>query len=377
MTATLTLALDAMGGDHAPEMVVKGAAAILPRFPQVRFLLFGDAEQIEPLLRKYPTLRDRAELRHTADRVHSEDKPSQALRRGRNSSMRLAIDAVAKGEAQAVVSAGNTGALMAMAKFVLRTLPGIERPALASFFPTLKGETVMLDLGANVECDSRNLVQFAVMGANLAHSALGRHRPRVGLLNVGVEELKGNDAVRGAAELLRAVQNPPFEFVGFVEGDDITKGEVDVIVTDGFTGNVALKTAEGTAKLMGTLMRAAFQRSILTKLGYLLAYSGLAMLKARIDPRFYNGGVMLGLNGIAVKSHGGTDEVGFAAALEVAIDMANDRLIERIRADFSGAFAEALTNPPPSIAGAGNSSISSNGKDTASEPVKIAVAEVP
>ncbi len=377
MTATLTLALDAMGGDHAPEMVVKGAAAILPRFPQVRFLLFGDAEQIEPLLRKYPTLRDRAELRHTADRVHSEDKPSQALRRGRNSSMRLAIDAVAKGEAQAVVSAGNTGALMAMAKFVLRTLPGIERPALASFFPTLKGETVMLDLGANVECDSRNLVQFAVMGANLAHSALGRHRPRVGLLNVGVEELKGNDAVRGAAELLRAVPNPPFEFVGFVEGDDITKGEVDVIVTDGFTGNVALKTAEGTAKLMGTLMRAAFQRSILTKLGYLLAYSGLAMLKARIDPRFYNGGVMLGLNGIAVKSHGGTDEVGFAAALEVAIDMANDRLIERIRADFSGAFAEALTNPPPSIAGAGNSSISSNGKDTASEPVKIAVAEVP
>lgn len=377
MTATLTLALDAMGGDHAPEMVVKGAAAILPRFPQVRFLLFGDAEQIEPLLRKYPTLRDRAELRHTADRVHSEDKPSQALRRGRNSSMRLAIDAVAKGEAQAVVSAGNTGALMAMAKFVLRTLPGIERPALASFFPTLKGETVMLDLGANVECDSRNLVQFAVMGANLAHSALGRHRPRVGLLNVGVEELKGNDAVRGAAELLRAVQNPPFEFVGFVEGDDITKGEVDVIVTDGFTGNVALKTAEGTAKLMGTLMRAAFQRSILTKLGYLLAYSGLAMLKARIDPRFYNGGVMLGLNGIAVKSHGGTDEVGFAAALEVAIDMANDRLIERIRADFSGAFAEALTNPPPSIAGAGNSSISSNGKDAGSEPVKIAVAEVP
>ncbi|MBP7066497.1 phosphate acyltransferase PlsX [Ferrovibrio sp.] len=377
MTATLTLALDAMGGDHAPEMVVKGAAAILPRFPQVRFLLFGDAEQIEPLLRKYPTLRDRAELRHTADRVHSEDKPSQALRRGRNSSMRLAIDAVAKGEAQAVVSAGNTGALMAMAKFVLRTLPGIERPALASFFPTLKGETVMLDLGANVECDSRNLVQFAVMGANLAHSALGRHRPRVGLLNVGVEELKGNDAVRGAAELLRAVQNPPFEFVGFVEGDDITKGEVDVIVTDGFTGNVALKTAEGTAKLMGTLMRAAFQRSILTKLGYLLAYSGLAMLKARIDPRFYNGGVMLGLNGIAVKSHGGTDEVGFAAALEVAIDMANDRLIERIRADFSGAFAEALTNPPPSIAGPGSSSISSNGKDAVSEPVKIAVAEVP
>jgi glycerol-3-phosphate acyltransferase PlsX len=366
VTATLTLALDAMGGDFAPDMVIKGAAAILPRFPQVRFILFGDAEQIEPLLRKYPALRDRSELRHTKDKIGSEDKPSQALRRGRNSSMRLAIDAVAKGEAQAVVSAGNTGALMAMAKFVLRTLPGIERPALASFFPTLKGETVMLDLGANVECDARNLVQFAVMGANLAHSALGRHRPRVGLLNVGVEELKGNDAVRGAADLLRAVQNPPFEFVGFVEGDDITKGEVDVIVTDGFTGNVALKTAEGTAKLMGTLMRAAFQRSFLTKLGYLLAYSGLAMLKARIDPRFYNGGVMLGLNGIAVKSHGGTDEVGFAAAVEVAIDMAQDRLIERIRADFSGAFAEALTTTP---------STSSNGKDAAAEPAAIVVAE--
>ncbi len=364
---TLTLALDAMGGDYAPDMVIKGAAAILPRFPQVRFILFGDAEQVEPLLRKFPQLRDRSELRHTSEKVGSEDKPSQAVRRGRNTSMRLAIDAVAKGEAQAVVSAGNTGALMAMAKLVLRTLPGIERPALASFFPTMKGETVMLDLGANVDCDSRNLVQFAVMGANLAHSALGRHRPRVGLLNIGTEELKGNGAVRDAADLLRAVPNPPFEFTGFVEGDDITKGETDVVVTDGFTGNVALKTAEGTAKLMGTLLRSAFQRSLLTKLGYLLAYSGLQMLKSRMDPRFYNGAVMLGLNGIVVKSHGGTDEVGFAAAIEVAIDMAQDRLIERIRADFSGAFAEALTSP----------STSNNGKDATADIAPSAVAEAP
>lgn len=342
MTAALTIALDAMGGDNAPEMVVKGAAAVVPRFPHVRFMLFGNAEQIEPLLRRYPALKDRCDLRHTAEKVGSEDKPSQALRRGRNSSMRLAINAVAEGEAHAVLSAGNTGALMAMAKFVLRMLPGIERPAIASFLPTMKGETVVLDLGANVECDARNLVQFAVMGANLAHSALGRHRPRVGLLNVGVEELKGHDEVRGAADLLRAVANPPFEFVGFVEGDDITKGEVDVIVTDGFTGNIALKTAEGTAKLMSSLLRSAFQRSIFTKIGYLFASAGLSMLKDRMDPRFYNGGVLLGLNGIAVKSHGGTDDVGFAAALEVAIDMAQDRLIDRIRADFSGAFAEAL-----------------------------------
>ena len=347
MPASLTLALDAMGGDHAPDMVIKGAAGILPRFPQVRFILFGDAGQVEPLLRRYPVLQERCELRHTSEKVAGDDKPSHVLRRGRNTSMRLAIDAVASGEAQAVVSAGNTGALMAMAKFVLRTLPGIDRPALASFLPTLRGEVVMLDLGANVDCDSRNLVQFAVMGANLAHSALGRHRPRVGLLNVGAEELKGNDEVRGAADLLRKVQDPPFDFRGFIEGDDIAKGDVDVVVTDGFTGNVALKTVEGTAKLMGTLLRSAFQRSIFTKIGYLFANSGLAMLRARMDPRFYNGAVMLGLNGIVVKSHGGTDDVGFGAALEVAIDMAQDRLIERIRADFAGAFAEALMAKPP------------------------------
>ncbi|QDO98794.1 phosphate acyltransferase PlsX [Ferrovibrio terrae] len=342
MTAALTIALDAMGGDHAPDAVIKGAAALLPRFPHVKFILFGDAAQVEPLLRKFPTLNDRSELRHTAEKVASDDKPSQALRRGRNTSMRLAIDAVANGEAQAVVSSGNTGALMAMAKFVLRTLPGIERPAIASFLPTQKGETVVLDLGANVECDARNLVQFAVMGANLAHSALGRHRPRVGLLNVGVEDVKGHDEVKAAAEMLRAVNNPPFEFIGFVEGNDIGGGSVDVIVTDGFTGNIALKTVEGTAKLMSSLLRSAFQRSIFTKIGYLFASAGLAMLRDRMDPRFYNGGVMLGLNGIAVKSHGGTDDVGFASALELAIDMAQDRLIDRIKADFAGAFAESL-----------------------------------
>lgn len=343
MAAAIKLALDAMGGDHAPDMVIKGAAALLPRFPQVGFLLFGDADQLEPLLRRYPALRERAELRHTKEKVLSEDKPSQALRRGKNSSMRLSIDAVLNGEAHAVVSAGNTGALMAMAKLVLRTLPGIERPALSTFLPTQTGEVVMLDLGANVECDERNLVQFAVMGANLAHSALGRHRPRVALLNVGTEELKGNDSVRNAAEILRQVPNPPFEFCGFVEGDGILKGEVDVVVTDGFTGNVALKTVEGTAKLMSGLLRASFKRSWITKLGYLLSSPGLAMLRERMDPRFYNGAVLLGLNGIAVKSHGGTDDVGFAAALEVAIDMAQDRLIERIKSDFSGAFADALT----------------------------------
>lgn len=324
-----------MGGDHAPDIVVGGAARTLERHPHTHFLIFGDEVRLRPLVERSPKLRERAEVRHTPESIGSDEKPGLALRRGRNSSMRLAIDAVRDGHAAGIVSAGNTGALMAMSKFVLRTLPGIDRPALVSFVPTLRGEAVMLDLGANVECDATNLVQFAVMGANFAYSVLGRMRPTVGLLNVGSEDVKGNDTVKEAAEILRRAGNLPFEFLGFVEGDDIAKGTVDVIVTDGFTGNVALKTMEGTAKLVSGTLSSVLRLSVMTRIGYLFSRSAMMALRERMDPRQYNGGVFLGLNGIAVKSHGGTDDVGFATAIELAIEMALDKLTERITTDFA------------------------------------------
>jgi glycerol-3-phosphate acyltransferase PlsX len=248
LSARITIALDAMGGDQAPRMVLKGADKSLKRYPQAHFLLFGDEAKIAPLLAKMPRLAARAQVQHTNEFITNEAKPSIALRTGRRSSMRLAIDAVADGRADGIVSAGNTGALMAMAKFALKMLPGIDRPAIASFFPTQRGESVMLDLGANIECDADNLVQFALMGDAFARSVLGLTQPTIGLLNVGSEDLKGHDAVRGAASQLRA-ESSPVKFYGFIEGNDIAAGTVDVIVTDGFTGNVALKTAEGTARL--------------------------------------------------------------------------------------------------------------------------------
>jgi glycerol-3-phosphate acyltransferase PlsX len=344
MAAETVIALDAMGGDKGPSVVVGGAAQVATRFPEVRFLLFGDEAQLRPLLNATAILRDRVSVRHTTDMVAGDEKPSVALRRGKNTSLRLAVDAVAAGEASAVVSAGNTGALMAIAKFVLRTMPGIDRPALASFLPSVQGECVMLDLGANVESDANNLVQFAVMGANFAHSVLGRERPLVGLLNVGSEELKGHLDVRAAADMLRKMPNLAFDFHGFVEGDDICKGTVDVVVTDGFTGNVALKTAEGTAKLVSTFLRAAFASTFISRLAYLLARPALGALRDRIDPRYYNGGVFLGLNGIVVKAHGGSDAVAFASALSLAVDMARDGLVERIAAEFKD-FAVGAPEP--------------------------------
>ena len=334
MSARVTIALDGMGGDQAPGVVVAGAAEALVRSPHARFLLFGDRAKLEPLLAQRPALRPACEIRHTTEAVVDTDKPSSVLRKGRQTSMRLAIDAVRDGEAAGVVSGGNTGALMGMAKFVLRMLPGIDRPALTSFFPTQVGECVMLDLGANVEYDANNLVQFAVMGAHFAHTVLGRMRPTVGLLNVGSEELKGPETVRAAAEMLRGATGTEFEFYGFVEGDDITKGTVDVIVTDGFSGNLALKAAEGTARLYSRYLTAAFKQSWMSRLGYLLARPALQALRDRVDPRHYNGGVFLGLNGIAVKSHGSADATGFANAIGLTIDMAADRLTEKIVANF-------------------------------------------
>lgn len=334
MSENVVIALDAMGGDDAPDIVIKGVDIVRVQFPDARFLLFGDENRLNPLLDDYPAVRDICEIRHTDQAIKGEDKPSHALRKGRQSSMRLAIDSVRDGEAGGVVSAGNTGALMAMAKFSLRTLPGIDRPALASMLPSPKGETVMLDLGANVECDADNLVQFAVMGADFARAVLGRVPPRVGLLNVGSEDLKGSDTIKAAGERLRAIPNPPFEYYGFVEGDDITRGVVDVVVTDGFTGNVALKTAEGVATLFSNFLRAGFQRSLMSKIGYLLSRHGLQILKDRLDPRLYNGGVFLGLNGVCVKSHGGTDAFGFANAVAVTIEMVSEGMIDRMIAHF-------------------------------------------
>ena len=329
MTETITIALDAMGGDTAPRLVIEGTKIAHERFPGARFLLFGDERQIAPILERERGLREVCEIRHADDVVGPEDKPSQALRRGGKSSMRLAIDAIAGGDAGGVVSAGNTGALMALAKFVLKTVPGIERPAIASFFPTMRGESTMLDLGANVDCDANNLVQFAVMGAAFARTALGIQRPTVGLLNVGVEDVKGNEAVRTAGQILRSVRLP-FEFTGFVEGDDIGAGTVDVIVTDGFTGNVALKTAEGTSRLYSSFLAAAFRRSVISRLGYLLAKPALEALRQQVDPRVYNGALFVGLNGVVVKSHGGTDATGFASAVGVAIDMVSGRYSDLI-----------------------------------------------
>ncbi len=328
-----------MGGDHAPVVVVEGLKIARTRFPQARFLLFGDEAKLRELVGADPALAEVCTIRHAEEVVKNDAKPGQVLRTGRKSSMWAAIDAVASGEAAAVVSAGNTGALMAVSKFVLRTLPGIDRPAIAGFFPTLRGESVMLDLGANVECSAANLVEFAVMGEVFARALLGVEQPTIGILNIGSEDIKGNDAVRAAANILRT-SSLPIKFHGFVEGNDIGLGTVDVIVTDGFTGNVALKTAEGTAKLYTSFLRDAFGSSLVAKMGYLLAKSALSKVRMRTDPRRYNGAMFLGLNGIAVKSHGGTDAVGFANALGAAIDLVANDYIQRIRHDFAALKAQ-------------------------------------
>jgi glycerol-3-phosphate acyltransferase PlsX len=330
----ITIALDAMGGARAPDMVLHGADMALQRQPGLRFLLFGDEAGVRPLLARLPRLAGVIDLHHTSEMVMDDDKPSAVLRAGRPTSMRLAIDAVAEGLADGVVSAGNTGALMATAKFALKTLPGIDRPAIASFFPTRRGESVMLDLGANVECDADNLVQFALLGDAFARTVLGLVEPTVGLLNVGSEDQKGNDAVRAASLRLRGALSP-IRFFGFIEGDDIPAGTVDVVVTDGFTGNIAVKTAEGTAKLFSEFLAAAFGHSLSARIGYFLARSALRKLRMRIDPRRYNGAVFLGLRGIAVKSHGSTDALGFANAIGVAVDMKVNGFLDKIRIDLA------------------------------------------
>ena len=328
--ATFTLAIDAMGGDGAPDIILDGLQIAAERHPNARFLLVGDEARLTPLLATRKRVLASATIRHAAGKVSAELKPTAALRM-RDSSMRIAIDAVAGNEAQGVVSAGNTGALLALAKIVIKTLPGIDRPAMAAIGPSARGDVVMLDLGANLQCDARNLVEFAIMGDVFARTVLGLPTPTIGLLNVGSEELKGDERLRQAADILRASHIAP-NFHGFVEGHDITAGTTDVVVTDGFTGNVALKTGEGALKLAGDLIRQVFQGSLAGKLAYLLVRPGLDRMRLWLDPRRYNGAVMLGLNGVVVKSHGGTDAEGFAHAVDVAMDMVVHGFNEQIRA---------------------------------------------
>jgi glycerol-3-phosphate acyltransferase PlsX len=310
MGAPVTIALDAMGGDHGPSVVVPAASIALVRHPEARFLLVGDRARIEPELKAHPALARRAELVHTHVAVAMDAKPSQALRKGRyHSSMWLALEAVRDGHADAAVSAGNTGALMVMAKFCLKTIEGVDRPAIAAIWPTVESECIVLDVGANVGADSRQLVEFTLMGAAMARALFGIAKPSVGLLNIGVEEVKGLD--------------------------EIGHGAVDVVVTDGFTGNIALKTAEGTAKQIGEYLRAAMGRTFLARLGAILAQGAFRALKEKMDPRQLNGGIFLGLNGIVVKSHGGTDATGFASAIDLAYDMASNGVVKRLASDVA------------------------------------------
>lgn len=328
----IRVALDAMGGDDAPIMVVKGAEQALQQQPDLHLILVGDRAQLTDLIAKCATLTAaNVRIVHTEEVVLNEDKPSIALRRGKNSSMRMAIDLVADGDADCVVSAGNTGALMAMSKMSLRMLKGISRPAMVTRVPTKLGDCCMLDLGANVDCDAENLVQFGLMGGIFANVVSAIEQPRVALLNVGSEEQKGHDELREAAAILRELDGQGFAFHGFVEGNDIADGTVDVVVTDGFTGNIALKAAEGTARMFFQNLRDSVDASLLSKIGLMIARPAMQSLRQRFDPRSHNGAVFVGLNGISVKSHGGTDMIGFANAISVAAELVRRDFLTQVR----------------------------------------------
>ncbi|MBR1944716.1 MAG: phosphate acyltransferase PlsX [Alphaproteobacteria bacterium] len=328
-SSSLVIAIDAMGGDHAPDSVIAGVKSAEKQHSGVRFLIFGDETKVQPFIDKYKLNPERYQFVHTPDYVASDEKPSTAVRSGRNSSLWLAIDSVKKGQAAAVVSSGNTGALMAFSKLILGTMPGIHRPAIVTILPTRKSECVVLDLGANAECTARNLVEFAIMGEAYCRAVLKREHPTSGLLNIGSEEIKGRDEIRQAAQILK---NSPLSetFKGFVESDDIALGTVDIFVTDGFTGNIALKAIEGTARLLVGLLKQCAARSILSKLGFLLALPSLRELKRRMDPGRYNGAMLVGLKGISIKSHGGADAFGFANAINVAVDTVKHDLVGSI-----------------------------------------------
>lgn len=341
------IALDAMGGDVGPPVVVAGAELARERYPDLRFVIFGQEESIRAALANAPRIAADAQIVHVDGVVLGTDKPSQAIRRARTTSMGKAIEAVKSGEASACVSAGNTGALMAMAKLSLRTMEGIDRPALVALMPTIKSESVVLDLGANTDCDAENLVQFAVMGAAFARSVLGLERPTVAFLNVGEEELKGTGEIRDAANLLRVSGGGlPFEFIGNIEGNGIGQGLADVVVTDGFSGNIALKTAEGTARLVAGLLGNAFRQSWRTRLAYLLSRPILRSLRDHIDPNNHNGAVFLGLNGVVVKSHGGANVRGFAHAIGVARNLVTEDIHTHISSDMAHFTAQRRQTRP-------------------------------
>ena len=334
------IAIDAMGGDVGPAIMLAGAREAYGRRQDLSFLLFGDKAQLEAELARHDGLAEVCEIVHTEDVITAEDKPSQAIRRAKTTSMGRAIGAVKAGDANAAVSAGNTGALMAMSKLALRTMPGIHRPALAALLPTLgENDLVMLDLGANTECDAQNLVQFAVMGAAYARVVLDLERPRVQLLNIGTEELKGTDELKDAAAILRDADYLGMRFDGFIEGDKLSRGDVDVVVTDGFSGNIALKSLEGTARFVTDLLKRAFQSSIRSKVGFLISRPATELLRHHLDPNNHNGAVFLGLNGLVVKSHGSASAKGVANAIRVAARMVREDLTRKIIEDLDNISA--------------------------------------
>lgn len=342
MTKPVTISVDAMGGDHGPAVTVGGAALALERNADARFIFFGDSEAVEPIVARHPALAAVSAIVHCDVEVDMSDKPSLALRRGKwKSGMWRTIEAVKKGEADVAVSAGNTGALMAMSRFILRTLPGIDRPAIAALWPTLVGESVVLDVGAVIGADAKQLVDYSVMGGAMARALFAKSKPTVGLLNIGVEEVKGLEEVREAGRKLREADLPHLSYVGFIEGNDLGKGMVDVVVTEGFAGNIALKTAEGTARQVASYLREEMGRTLRARLGYLLAKPAMNALRKKLDTNRGNGGALLGLNGIVIKSHGGADATGFAAALDRAIAMVRNGLQAKIQQDI------AHFHPPP------------------------------
>jgi glycerol-3-phosphate acyltransferase PlsX len=335
MSERSRIAVDAMGGDEGLAVMLAGVAQARRQHEGMRFLLVGDEAAIRDGLTAHPNLSDNAEIVHAPDVIAGDEKPSQALRRARTTSMGVAIDCVKQGRAGAAVSAGNTGALMAMAKLSLRTMPGIDRPALAALLPTLgENDVVVLDLGANTECDARNLIQFAVMGAAYARTTLDLESPRVALLNIGSEDQKGTESIRDAAQALRAAPHLPMSFTGFVEGDRLSRGHHDVIVCDGFSGNIALKTAEGTARFVADLLKRAFTSSLRSKIGFLISRPATELLRDHLDPNNHNGAVFLGLNGLVVKSHGGANARGVATAIGNAAKMVKADLARRIAEDL-------------------------------------------
>ena len=348
MTDGPRIAIDAMGGDIGPASIVAGVAAARRKDRALSFHLFGDEALIRPEIDRHKGIGEAIIVHHTTESIAATEKPSQAIRRARTTSMGMTINAIKDGHADAALSAGNTGALMAIAKLALRTMPGIDRPALAALLPTLGDhDLVMLDLGANTECDAQNLVQFAVMGAAYARTVLEIDRPRVKLLNIGTEELKGTGELKEAAAMLREATYLPMRFNGFTEGDQLSRGEVDVVVTDGFSGNIALKTAEGTARFVTDLLRRAFTSSLRSKAGFALSKPALHMLKVHLDPNNHNGAVFLGLNGLVVKSHGSATPKGIANAIKVAASMVRNDITRKIGDDLDEFRAHAFAADAP------------------------------